>query len=210
MGATSSTKSECSLGGNEQAKKLMEDFRRAVMLTAGIATDGVCDACGFAGNSCACGSQKLQAFFEKSDLNHDGKIDKEEMDLLIQRLNLDTSEEMKNGLRANMKTLLFTLDDSIHVVFSEFLSVLTAPEEIVCKQPLYSKEKKRIVFVGATGAGKSALCSVLSGLDNKNTTYKIGKSASSETTECRREVQRWFGDENEEEFVCIDTPGEYL
>ena len=35
----------------------------------------------------------------------------------------------------------------------------------------------------------------------------MGNNPSSETSACKSKVYRWFGDGNEEEFVCIDTPG---
>ena len=52
-----------------------------------------------------------------------------------------------------------------------------------------ASEPPRVVFVGCTGSGKSSLCTAMTGQDKSNedreaSTFKIGKGAKSETTEC--------------------------
>ena len=75
------------------------------------------------------------------------------------------------------------------------------------KVGLKDDEPKRIVFIGCTGTGKSSLCTALTGQDKKNTTFKMGKGAKSETTASLAEELHWLGDTELPRFRCIDTPG---
>jgi predicted GTPase len=199
----------------EDSKALVEQFRDAVMKAASDiqfpAREG-----SFSGKfsdkekppSAKTEEKTLKSVFDQFDLNHDGVLDRSELDLLIQRLNFDVSDQLKAGLRANMKSLLLELgDDSFHIVFSEFAEVLKPEASTSIVRQIVSKEPKRIVFVGATGSGKSSLCTALTGQSKAATNFKIGNKASSETSACRVDRYPWFGENNEEHFVCVDTPG---
>jgi len=69
--------------------------------------------------------------------------------------------------------------------------------------PLLQGEAPRVVFIGSTGSGKSSLCTALTGQDKSNearagSSFKVGKGAKSETTECAIEEHKWLGQE-----VCM-------
>ena len=68
-------------------------------------------------------------------------------------------------------------------------------------------EPQRVVFIGVTGSGKSSVCTALTGQDRKTSEFAVGCGQKSKTVDCANLKYRWFGDEAEQEFLCIDTPG---
>jgi predicted GTPase len=223
MGAAGSVQ-ESDSSKAEASRKLLEEFRVAVIEaaaslapSAGVACDE--NECNLAnpGNK---SDKRLKSVFDQFDTNHDGVLDRNELDNLIQRLDFHVSDQLKSELRSNMKNLLLSFaDPSFHLVFNEFYQFIKpapagegcgiCPKDCKCAncRKLVLKEPKRIVFVGATGSGKSSLCTALTGQDKAGTSFKIGNKASSETSEVKMERYHWFGEDREEEFLCIDTPG---
>mmetsp|Transcript_15281 Transcript_15281/g.23011 ORF Transcript_15281/g.23011 Transcript_15281/m.23011 type:complete len:1048 (-) Transcript_15281:291-3434(-) len=183
---------------------LVLKFQEAVRRAAGI-TDT--DSCGVDGGPCQ-KKQKLQDLYKKFDENDDGVLDQHEMAKLIERLSSELDGNVKTELKDNMQSLLLSLagDDSFSILFDQFIHFMKN-EPSVCNSPIISKEPKRVVFVGPTGAGKSSLCTVLTGQKKNNSTFAVSSKSSSQTTECNGLKFRWFGDDDEEEFFCVDTPG---
>lgn len=68
-------------------------------------------------------------------------------------------------------------------------------------------ELPRLVFIGCTGCGKSSLCTALTGQLRNKSSFPVGSGAKSETTACEVAELHWFGDEQQEKFMLIDTPG---
>ena len=68
-------------------------------------------------------------------------------------------------------------------------------------------ELPRLVFIGCTGCGKSSLCTALTGQLRSSSSFKVGTGAKSETTDCEVGQFYWFGDDQQERFMLIDTPG---
>jgi hypothetical protein len=266
----------------EASRKLLEEFRVAVIEAAASLAppEGVFDKDGcHLANPRDKGDKRLKSVFDQFDTNHDGVLDCNELDNLIQRLDFHVSEQLKAELRSNMRNLFLSFaDPSFHLDFNEFYQFIkpshvngsgdegglimekfhwfgeTSGKEVVCREmsgagvelgreggvcrtvndvssgeggcrtvsdgsgggdggcrpagrKLVLNEPKRIIFVGATGSGKSSLCTVLTGQDKTASSFKIANKASSETSEVKMGKFHWFGDKNEEEFLCIDTPG---
>jgi len=190
-----------------ESARLVGIFQKAVLRAAGVIGDGSTCASGSCGAST---NDMLRKFFEEADTNHDGVLDQSELENIIEKVNIDINDEDKAEIRKNMKDMLLSLEtssDGLYFLFDQFVEALNfscAPE---CHKDVVSTDPKRIVFVGGTGAGKSALCTVLTGQDKNQTSFKIGKGASSETTTCTSGQFNWFGNPADETFVCIDTPG---
>lgn len=189
----------------EQAEDLVNQFQMAVMRAAGIRE---LPSCGLNGSCCPTTKLALKDLFDQADVNHDGKLDQSELVLLVDKLNFEMDEKLKQKLKENMKILLLSLpDDSFSLLFDQFIQNLSGGGPSLCQSLIVSKDPKRVVFVGATGCGKSSLCTALTGHKKKGSPFKIGNRPSSETSECKVEIFKWFGEEDEEEFMIIDTPG---
>lgn len=64
----------------------------------------------------------------------------------------------------------------------------------------------RMVLLGPLGAGKSQLCAALAGL-GPDGVFQVGDSTDPITTKTTCHSAQWFGSDEEEEFMAIDTPG---
>jgi hypothetical protein len=191
---------------------VVEQFQNAIYLAAGVKEEGVVctdDVCVMPSpaNSASSATEKLKRFFESADLNQDGVIDADEFDKMLKRIDMHLPEDIATKLFANMKSLFLKLDEvTCDVALSMFTNIKNASESAQCRK-IVSRDIKRVVFVGGTGAGKSALCTAITGHDKKTTPFEIGNRCSSHTVVCNRLTFHWFGDPGGEEFVCIDTPG---
>lgn len=204
MGSAASTVVKEKLA-EEQAEDLVNQFQMAVMRAAGIQE---LPSCNMNGICCPNAKLALKDLFDQADINHDGKLDQNELVLFVDKLNFEVDEELKRKLKENMKILLLSLpDDSFSILFDQFIQNITGNVTSICPSLIVSKDPKRVVFVGATGCGKSSLCTALTGHKKLNSPFKIGNHPSSETTECKAEIFKWFGEDDEEEFMIIDTPG---
>jgi predicted GTPase len=187
------------------ADDLIREFQSAVIKAAGIQDISMCS---MSGQCCPSQQLALRDLFDQADSNHDGKIDQQEMITFIERLNFEMEDSLKEKLKENMKTVLLALpDDSLSALFDQFMQHMTGCGANLCESLIVSQDPKRIVFVGATGCGKSSLCTSLTGHKKKGSPFKIGNRPSSETSECNVGTFRWFGETTEEEFIIIDTPG---
>jgi Ca2+-binding EF-hand superfamily protein len=98
-------------------------------------------------------SDKLKRFFEAADLNGDGVLDNDEFEALVRRIGMYLSDDVKEALTEKIKDPSFLLADmSFDVVLNLFVDRVQKPA--VCRPPIVSKDLKRVVFVGGTGAGK--------------------------------------------------------
>ena len=81
--------------------------------------------------------------------------------------------------------------------------------ERVTKLGLSDDEPQRLVFIGATGSGKSSLCTALTTSEKakQNSQFKLGDGADSETTKSKVQELHWLGVPEKPTFKCIDTPG---
>lgn len=173
----------------EQAEDLIHQFQMAVMRAAGIKE---MPSCGLNGTCCPNTTLALKEIFDQADINHDGKLDQSELILFVDKLNIEMDETLKIKLRENMKILLLSLpDDSISLLFDQFIQNLNGSGPNLCQSLIVSKDPKRVVFVGATGCGKSSLCTALTGHKKKESPFKIGNRPSSETVECKVEIFKW-------------------
>jgi GTPase SAR1 family protein len=189
----------------DDAENLIREFQAAVMKAAGVQENSMCSV---GGQCCPATQNAIQNLFDQADVNHDGKLDQQELISFIERLNFEMEDSLKVKLKENMKTVLLALtDDSMSVLFDQFMQCLSGCGPSLCESLIVSKDPKRIVFVGATGCGKSSLCTALTGHKKKGSPFKIGNRPSSETSECNAGTFRWFGEAEEEEFIIIDTPG---
>lgn len=66
-------------------------------------------------------------------------------------------------------------------------------------------EKKTVIVIGATGAGKSTFCNVISGYKPNGDKFPVGSGINSKTIRTIREDVSWKG--KEFEMNLIDTPG---
>lgn len=191
---------------------VVDQFQTAIYKAAGVKEEGVvCNDDVYMmpspANSASSATEKLRVFFESADLNKDGVIDADEFDKMLKRIHMHLPPEIATKLFANMKELFLKLDEvTCDVALSMFTNIKNASESAQ-RRKIVSRDIKRVVFVGGTGAGKSALCTALTGHDKKSTPFEIGNRCSSHTVVCNRLTFHWFGDPGEEEFVCIDTPG---
>ena len=218
MGASSSVglRGSCQAVESAKAQELLLKFKRAVFKAAGLddllSDMAVCDEetqlCEQKVSSCDenIKQEKLKLFFESVDTNHDGKLDKAEIEALIQQLNFDMSEDMKRDLRKNMKELFLSMvDDSFSLIMDQFLQFVVSDN--FSTTTITSDQPKRVVFVGATGAGKSLLCTVITGHSKQDSPFPVGSDMASTTAACSDLLCHWFGDNSQEQFMCIDTPG---
>lgn len=188
----------------DHAEHLIREFQGAVMKAAGVEEITLCS---ISGKCCPATQLALKSVFDQADENHDGKLDQNELVSFIERLNFEMEDSLKEKLKENMKAVLLALpDDSLSLLFDQFMQHVSGGHNL-CESLIVSKDPKRIVFVGATGCGKSSLCTALTGHKKKDSPFKIGNRPSSETSECNVGTFRWFGEPDEEEFIIIDTPG---
>ena len=150
--------------------------------------------------------EKMSRLFELADSNHDGKLDEGEISALLHKLDLDEDTVLQLD-RHIYKILKKGGSTTFSFVLGEFLDLMNPAKAVQCVPPLMDGEPKRVVFVGVTGSGKSSLCTALTGQTPESSCFEIGESASSMTVVCKRSQHKWFGEEDKEDFVCVDTPG---
>ena len=150
--------------------------------------------------------EKMSRLFELADTNHDGKLDEGEISVLLHKLDLE--DDVVSQLDTHLHKILKKGSNStFSFVLNQFLDLMNPAKAVQCVPPLMDGEPKRVVFVGVTGSGKSSLCTSLTGQSPEKSCFEIGESASSMTVVCSRSQHKWFGEEDKEEFVCVDTPG---
>jgi adenylate kinase family enzyme len=183
---------------DEYLMELITVFQTACLKAAGLGSE----------DNDLSDDEKMAKFFELADTNHDGKLDEYELSALFENLT-DLTHEQKEQLQLHMPHILKKTDGNgtFSFVLNQFSDLMNPAKAIQCCPALEDDEPKRIVFVGCTGSGKSSLCTALTGQSPENTTFEIGDSASSQTINCSQSLHRWFGEDGQDEFLCIDTPG---